>query len=87
MAIAQSKITSQGQISIPAEVRRKLGVGPGSILEWDEDQGRIIVRRAARFTSEDVHRTLFPEGPPTPHTLEELKEGIRQRMRERYARR
>jgi len=87
MAIAQSKVTSQGQISIPAEVRRKLGVGPGSILEWDEDQGRIVIRRAARFTSEDIHRTLFPEGPPAPHTLEELKEGIRQRMRERYARR
>ncbi|MFO0216018.1 MAG: AbrB/MazE/SpoVT family DNA-binding domain-containing protein, partial [Burkholderiales bacterium] len=29
MAIAQSKITTQGQISIPAEVRKKLGVGPG----------------------------------------------------------
>jgi len=87
MAIAQSKVTSQGQISIPAEVRRKLGIGPGSILEWDEDQGRIVVRRAARFTSEDIHRTLFPEGPPARRTLEELKEGIRQRMRERYARR
>jgi antitoxin PrlF len=87
MAIAQSKITSQGQISIPAEVRRKLGVGPGSILEWEEDQGRIVVKRAARFTSEDIHRTLFPEGPPARRTIEEMKEGIRQRMRERYARR
>jgi antitoxin PrlF len=87
MAIAQSKVTSQGQISIPAEVRRKLGIGPGSILEWDEDQGRIVIRRAAKFTIQDVHRTLFPEGPPPPRTLDELKEGIRQRMRERYARR
>ena len=37
MAIAHSKLTAQGQISVPAKVRRKLGVGPGSVLEWDED--------------------------------------------------
>jgi AbrB family looped-hinge helix DNA binding protein len=37
MALAHSKVTAQGQISVPAEVRKKLGIGPGSILEWEED--------------------------------------------------
>jgi AbrB family looped-hinge helix DNA binding protein len=32
--IAESRVTAQGQISIPAEVRRRLGVGPGSVIEW-----------------------------------------------------
>ena len=53
MAIAISRVTAQGQISVPADVRRKLGIGPGSVLEWDEDDGKIVVRRAGRFTSED----------------------------------
>jgi len=87
MALALSKVTAQGQISVPAGVRRKLGIGPGSVLEWDEDGDRIVVRRSARFTSEDIHRALFPGGPPEPRTLDEMKEGIRQRARERYARR
>ena len=87
MAIAHSKVTAQGQISVPAEVRRKLGIGPGSILEWEEDGEKMVVRRAGRFTSEDIHKALFPKGPPARKTLEELKEGIRERMRERYARR
>jgi antitoxin PrlF len=86
MAIAHSKVTSQGQISVPAGVRKKLGVGPGSILEWDEEGGKIVVRRSARFTSKDIHRALFPEGAPRPRTAEELKEGIRRRVRDRYAR-
>src|ERR1035441_9357945 len=30
MAIAHSKLTAQGQISVPVDVRRKLGIGPGS---------------------------------------------------------
>ena len=87
MAIAHSKLTSQGQISVPADVRRKLGVGPGSILEWDEEGGKIVVRRSARFTSEEIHAALFPRKAPTPRTVDEMKEGIRRRVRERYARR
>jgi AbrB family looped-hinge helix DNA binding protein len=87
MALAHSKLTSQGQISVPVDVRRKLGIGPGSILEWEEDGGKIIVRRSARFTSQDIHRALFPKRTPKPRTVGEMKEGIRRRVRERYARR
>ena len=87
MAIARSKLTAQGQISVPAEVRRKLGVGPGSVLEWDEEGDAVVVRRSGRYTSEDVHAALFPDGPPPPRSLEELKEGIRQYVRKRHARR
>jgi AbrB family looped-hinge helix DNA binding protein len=86
MTLARSKLTSQGQISIPTDVRRKLGVGPGSVLEWEEEGGRIFVRRSGQFTSEEIHRALFPLAPPKPRTLEEMKEGIRRRARDRYAR-
>jgi len=55
-------------------------------LEWDEDGGQIVVRRVGRYTSEEVHKALFPE-PPKPRTLGEMKEGIRRYMKERYARR
>lgn len=87
MALAQSKLTVQGQISVPAEIRRKLGVGPGAVLEWDEDGGQIVVRRAGRYTCEDMHRALFPKGAPEPRPLEELKEGVRRYIRRRHARR
>ncbi len=87
MLLTRSRVTSQGQISVPVEVRKKLGIGPGSILEWDEDGDAVVVRRAGAFSSEDIHRALFPEQPPEQRTLGELKEAIRQRARERYARR
>jgi antitoxin PrlF len=86
MPLAYSKLTAQGQISVPAGVRRKLGVGPGSILEWEEEAGQILVRRAARVTSEEIHKALFPEGVPKSHTLDELKEGLREHVRKRHAR-
>ncbi len=82
----QSKITAQGQISVPAEIRRKLGVGPGSVIEWDERQGEIIVRRAGRHTLEEAHKALFPEGPPPRKSLKELREGVRNYIRKQHAR-
>jgi len=85
VAIAHSKVTAQGQISVPAEVRRKLGIGPGSILEWDEDGENIVVRRIGRYTSKDVHRALFPK-PPRPRPLAEMKEGVRRYLKGRFAR-
>lgn len=84
VAIAHSKLTAQGQISVPAKVRRKLGIGPGSVLEWDEDGEQVVVRRVGRYTSEDVHRSLFPT-PPKPRSLAELKEGVRRYIRRRRA--
>jgi AbrB family looped-hinge helix DNA binding protein len=86
MALAHSKVTSQGQISVPLDIRRRLGIGPGSILEWDEEGGQIVVRRSARFSSEDIHQALFPKRAPKPRTIEDMKQGIRRRARERYAR-
>ena len=85
MVLAQSKLTAQGQISVPAEVRRKLGLGPGSVLEWDEDGERIVVRRAGRYTSKQIHRKLFARTPER-QSASELKEGIRRHMRKKHAR-
>lgn len=86
MAI-QSKLTAQGQISVPAEVRRKLGLGPGSALEWEEDGNRFIVRRAARYTSTDIHAALFSRRRGPARTLTEFKEGLRSQIKSRHARR
>jgi antitoxin PrlF len=86
MPLAYSKLTAQGQISVPAEVRRKLGIGAGSLLEWDAEGEKIVVRRAGRYTFEDVHRALFATTPKR-RTLKELKEGIRKYVRQRHARR
>jgi AbrB family looped-hinge helix DNA binding protein len=86
MALAHSKLTAQGQISVPVDVRRKLGIGPGSVVEWDEDGDKIFVRRTGRFSSEDIHHAVFGAQKPQPHSLAKLKEGMRQYARKRYAR-
>ncbi|HEY5637198.1 MAG TPA: AbrB/MazE/SpoVT family DNA-binding domain-containing protein [Burkholderiales bacterium] len=86
MTIAQSKLTAQGQISVPVEVRRKLGVGPGSILEWEAQGDQVVVRRAGRHSSEDIHKALFPKGAPKAASTGDMKAGVRRLVRRRHAR-
>jgi antitoxin PrlF len=87
MALAQSKLTAQGQISVPAEVRKKLGLGPGSVIEWSEEGEKVIVSKAGRYSSEDIHRVLFAKRPAKPRKLAELKDAVGRHMREKHARR
>lgn len=86
MLQAQSKLTSQGQVSVPAAVRRQLGLGPGCVIEWVEEGGRIVVRRAAAHDSAEVHAALFPDGAAPRKSLAELKQGVALAMRRRHAR-
>jgi AbrB family looped-hinge helix DNA binding protein len=86
MAIAHSRVTAQGQISVPSQVRNKLGVGPGSVLEWEERNDEIVVRRAGKHSSVDICAAVFAERAATTKTLTELKDGIRRHMRKRHAR-
>lgn len=85
MAIAQSKVTAQGQTSVPAEVRKKLGIGPGSVLEWDQQDDQVVVRRAGQFNSSDIHDALFARVDNKPKKSVNVNEGIRKYMRKRHA--
>ena len=82
----ESRITSQGQISIPVRVRQKLGLTPGSTIEWYERGDEVIVRRATKYTSRDIHDALFAT-PPDAHGVDDMDEGIRTFLRRRHARR
>lgn len=85
MPLARSRLTVQCQISVPAEIRRRLGVGPGSAIEWDERGAQVVVRRAGRHSSREVHAALFgADAPPPPPA--DTKAGIRKRMRAKHAR-
>jgi len=86
MATQHSRLTAQGQISVPAAVRRRLGLGPGSVLEWEEHDGAFIVRRAGRRSSAEIHKALFAEPPARRTGPADVKEGIRTHIRRKHAR-
>lgn len=79
------RLTAQGQVSVPAEVRKRLGIGPGSVIEWELEGDKLVVRRASKYTLQDLHSALFPKGAPARKTGEELREGVRKHLRKKHA--
>ena len=85
MESTESKLTSQGQVSIPARIRRKLGLTPGATVEWCERGDDVIVRRASKYSSLEIHKAVF-NTPPARKSVEAMDDGIRSRMRRSHAR-
>ena len=81
----ESKITAQGQVSVPVRIRRRLGLTPGSKIEWCEVGDDVIVRRASKYSSQDIHEAVF-DTPPQRRSVADMDEGIRSRARRTHAR-
>ncbi len=41
------KITSKGQVTIPAEIRRDTGLLPGTEVEFEVEDGRAVIKKVA----------------------------------------
>jgi AbrB family looped-hinge helix DNA binding protein len=84
MVRAHSKVTSRCRTTIPADIRKKLGIEPGSVLLWNDEEGRIVVHGLGGFTSQAVHDAVFPKQRPKPRSLDELRTGITQHMNAKH---
>ena len=52
-----STITQKGQATIPASVRKKLGLHPGDKISFEITDGEVILRKMQAFDYE-YHRSL-----------------------------
>ena len=60
----KATVSEKGQVTIPSKLRRKLGIEPGAILEFEAERGRLVGRKAsARNPVDDVWGTLTLDEP------------------------
>jgi bifunctional DNA-binding transcriptional regulator/antitoxin component of YhaV-PrlF toxin-antitoxin module len=84
MISKQSKLTTQGQVSVPASVRQFLSLSPGATMLWVQEGERVWVERAVTNTTTDVHQALFGNSAPkqtadTPDTKQAIRSFIQKR--------
>jgi antitoxin PrlF len=85
--IAESRLTTQGQISVPAEVRRRLGVAPGGSISWEQlDSGDIVVRRAGKLSFDEVRARFAHLRPARPVSVEQMDAAVAKRIAARRGR-
>lgn len=60
-ALELAKVTSKGQVTIPVEIRRKLGLKNGDKVLFMEDSGRIYMINSSMYAFSEVQRAFTGE--------------------------
>jgi len=66
-------VSQKGQITIPKSLRERLGIRPGQILDFSEEQGRLV---ATKVTPQDPLESVYgilKLGRPTDDVITSLR--------------
>jgi len=85
--MASSTLTSKGRITIPREVRDRLGLKEGDrvVFQFDE-QGNLLLllRQAAQSPLGRLHGLLKHLAKDRPVTIEEMKAAVKESAAEKF---
>ncbi|MCA1570335.1 MAG: AbrB/MazE/SpoVT family DNA-binding domain-containing protein [Chloroflexi bacterium] len=57
-------VSEKGQVTIPKVVRAKLGIRPGTVIEFEADRGRLVGRKAdTRDAFDELYGSLTMAEP------------------------
>ena len=75
-------VNARGQVTIPVELRRQLGIKRGTRVTWREEKGRLMLAPMTSRRIKEIMGFLKPK-PGEPSMFEEsFKERERERRRE-----
>lgn len=79
-----ARVSKSGQVTIPAEIREKLGLKPGDTVIWEFDDSNKATVRPVKYTFEELEGILgaFPGGMDIDDAINDaVHEGIERRHR------
>ena len=86
MKTYQSRMTSKGQITVPADLRKELGLKPGDRVEFVREDGSIRIQRAGSVVARVAGSlSSYVTGPPLE--ADEIHEIAEQAIADEYMRR
>jgi antitoxin PrlF len=84
--MSTATLTTKGQVTIPKDVRDRLGIDTGDRLNFIvQEDGTVIVKPITRHVRELAGILRRPEGRTV--SIEEMDEGVATRMRTKFGRR
>jgi len=88
--LAESILTSKGQVTIPLAIRTRFQLNTGDSLVWRQgEDGQLVVEPKRTLTLADIRAATAAAGAPVParaFTAEEMNEAIGQSLGEKIGR-
>ena len=69
----KSIVSEKGQVTIPKGLRDRLGLRAGSVLEFEEEQGRLVATKATTQDSLDALYGILALGRSTDELIDSLR--------------
>jgi AbrB family looped-hinge helix DNA binding protein len=69
----KAKVAERGQVTIPKALRERLGIVPGTVLDFIEEQGRLIARKTEAADAVDQVFGRLGRGRNTDDILQEIR--------------
>jgi len=69
----KTTVSEKGQITIPKELRDRLGIRPGQVLEMREENGRLIATKATPMDPVESVFGILQLGRPTDELVAHLR--------------
>ncbi len=69
----KAKVAERGQVTIPKALRVRLGIRPGTVLEFSEEKGRLVVtKKESADPVDEIYGTLG-RGRKTKEIMDALR--------------
>ena len=72
----RAKVAERGQVTIPKPLRDRLGIRPGTVLEFREDEGRLVAVKVETLDPVDQAYGKLGRGRRTEEIMRQLRGGI-----------
>jgi AbrB family looped-hinge helix DNA binding protein len=69
----KAKVAERGQVTIPKRLRDRLGIRPGTVLEFTDEHGRLVAVKAEVQDGVDIVYGQFGRGRLTSEVMKELR--------------
>jgi AbrB family looped-hinge helix DNA binding protein len=69
----KAKVAERGQVTIPKFLRDRLGIRPGTVLEFREEGGRLVVVKEEHVGVVDQVYGSLGQGRSTDDVINELR--------------
>ncbi len=69
----KAKVAERGQVTIPKVLRERLGIRPGTVLDFKEEQGKLVAVKAATMDTIDQFYGKLGSGRRTDDVMRELR--------------
>lgn len=82
--MATSTLTTKGQVTIPKEIRDRMSVHPGDVLDFRFDEtGKVVMEPVAEEPLGRLSGLLSHLAPEKPVSVEAMRKGLRDRARKK----